>query len=167
MSWHGIMKVLEVRHVRNNQVVWEDRNIRNILHTKGEEFFLKVLFNNDGSLPQTNYYFGLDNRLLINVADVMSNVEDEPSGNGYARQTLSSATGFTIELKNGINRALGSIVTFSATGVGYGPVRNIFLTDKIDNTGTLISTVVMTSPATLAPGDSLSLRMALSLRDCP
>ena len=52
--WHGIMKIIEVQHVRDSKVIWEEKNVYNMLHTQGEEFFLKCCFNNTGSFPPAN-----------------------------------------------------------------------------------------------------------------
>ena len=166
-DWHGILKILEIQHIRDGKVIWEDHDILNILHTEGEQFLLTCCFDNDGSIVPTDYYFGLDARSTVAASDTMSTITSlEPSGNGYSRQTVSSNGGFTIQLVGSYYRAVGSIVTFSATGT-YGPVKNLFLTDKSDNSGYLISSAELSSPVTFANGDSVALRMSLQLRNGP
>jgi hypothetical protein len=90
----------------------------------------------------------------------------EPVGNGYSRQTVSSNGGFSIQLANSYYRAVSSILTFSATG-GYGPIRNVFMTNASNNSGNLISSAALSSAVTFASGDSITLRMSLQLKDCP
>ena len=164
-DWHGLIKVLDINHVRNGQIIWEAKNLHNILHQNGEEYFLTVLFNNDGSLPPANYHLGLDERSILLVDDTMSNLIDEPTVNGYARQPVSSVSGWTIELANGVFRALGPIITFGATGGSWGPVSNLFLTNRTDNDGFLIASVALSNTITMSDGDAINMRMGLSLRD--
>lgn len=176
-DWHGILKILEIQQVRNNEIIWEHKNLYNMLHAEGEAYFLEVLFRNpnDGTLPPEFYYLGLDNRGSSDVEDTMADILDEPVGSGYSRQVVSSKpdqyTGWTITAgQTGnvtYNKALGSIITFNAAGGTWGPVTMLFLTDKANNSGNLISTVALASEVYMEDGDALNLRMALSLRDCP
>lgn len=164
-NWHGILKILQVEHIRNREVIWSDDDLLNMLHSEGEQFLLSCCFANDGTIVPSDYYFGLDSRSSISLADTMTTVSSyEPSGNGYSRQTVSSNGGFTVQLVGSYYRAVGNIVTFSATGT-YGPVKNLFLTDKSDNSGYLISSVALSSPVTFASGDSIALRMSLQLKN--
>ena len=166
-DWRGILKILEIRHIRGGEVIWEDHDILNLLHTEGEQFLLTCCFDNNGSIVPANYYFGLDSRSSLATGDTMSTVASaEPSGSGYSRQTISSNGGFAIQQVGSYYRAVGSIVTFSATGA-YGPIRNLFLTDQSDNSGYLISSAELSSPVTFANGDSVALRMSLQLRNGP
>jgi hypothetical protein len=162
------MKVLEIEHVRNGKVIWQSKNLYNTLHTEGENLLLQVLFTNDGMLPPVNYYLGLDNRPVIAISDTMASLQGEPVGFGYVRQAVSSATGWQIGLTNGVYAAVTEIVTFTAVGGDVGPVSNLFLTDKGDNTGTLISSVPLSQPGqTIADGDAVNMRMSMSLQDIP
>ena len=166
-DWRGILKILEISHIRNGEVIWQDHDILNLLHTEGEQFLLTCCFDNNGSVVPPNYYFGLDSRSTLATADTMSTISSaEPSGNGYSRQTISSSGGFTIQQVGSYYRAVGSIVTFSATGT-FGPIRNLFLTNASDNSGYLISSAELSSPVTFATGDSVALRMSLQLRNGP
>ena len=166
-NWHGILKILEIQHIRDGKVIWEDHDILIILHTDGELFMLYCCFNNDGTVVPANYYFGLDSRSTVIAANTMSTISTlEPVGNGYSRQTVSSNGGFSIQLANGYYRAVSSILTFSATGA-YGPIRNVFMTNASDNSGNLISSAALSSAVTFASGDSITVRMSLQLKDCP
>lgn len=159
--WNGLLKILKFQVVREGKIIYEEENIKNILHTSGEQFCLSVLFAG-GTIP-LYYYLGLDNRLILAAANTMSSLIGEPTVNGYARQFLSS-TGFTVELVSGIYRAKGSIVTFNAIGGSWGPVRNMFFTN---NTGILISSASLISPITLNNGDAVNMRISMQLKDCP
>lgn len=164
-DWHGLVKILEAQHIRNGEVIWEAKNLYNLLHAGGELFFLTCCFQNDGTYPPENYYFGLDNRATLDVNDEMTDLVDEPSGNGYARQAINSENGFTIDAVGGVYRASSPILTFSATTGSWGPASCLFLTDKIDGSGTLLASAPLSSEINLDAGDSFTMRMSLSLKD--
>lgn len=167
-NWNGLVKILEIQHVRDNKVIWEDKNILNTLHTQAEMFILSCVFATDpGTFPPSSYYFGLDARTEITVDDLMTDVLDEPSGNGYFRQEVSSLGDFVIDTLEGIYRATGPIITFTATGAGWGPINNLFLTTSFDNSGILIASNPLSNAITLVSGDSVNMRMALALKDVP
>ena len=128
---------------------------------------LKALFTGEAAIPD-NYYLGLDSRTSIVAADSMATVSAvEPSTGGYTRVAIPSAGEFTIETVGAVNRAIGPIASFPASGGSFGPVRNLFFTDKIDNSGYLISSVALSSPATVNSGEKINVRIAFSLKDCP
>ncbi len=140
-----------------------------MLHILGEQFFLNALFQGGPTnlyIPAF-YYLGLDNRPTLFAADTMSGLVGEPSANGYLRQPVSSTTDFTVELVNGVYRASSANVTFRALGGSWGPVQNIFITDRVDLTGTLIASANLGSPFSLSAGNTVSLRIGIALRDCP
>lgn len=167
-NWHGIMKIIEAQQIRNESIIWEEKNIYNTLHTLGEEFFLKCCFAISEHHPPENYYLGLDNRSTISVDDIVSSLIDEPTGvNGYLRKPVNSVSGFTIELVNGVYRATSQIVSFSAAGGGWGPVSNIFLINTSTNveSSVLLATANLSSAITVANGDTINMRISLSLQD--
>lgn len=172
-DWNGILKIIEVEQIRNGKILWSKKNLYNTLHSEGEEYFLEILFNNpgDGTLPPEYYYLGLDARPDIQVADTMSDLVDEPTANGYVRQLVSSkpdqSTGWELTTENNYTKAKCSIITFAAAGGDWGPVKNLFLTNQNDDDGVLIASVVLADEAYLEDGDSINLRMALTLRDSP
>lgn len=165
-NWHGILKILYLEHLRDGKVIRRDENILNLLHSQGEFFVLSTCFNNDGTsvLPPT-YYFGLDARATLSVDDTMEDILDEPSGSGYGRVGVASNGAFDIQQVSGIYRAVSPILTYSATGTGFGPVRNIFMTTEIDDSGYLMASAVLSSPLTLTAGETVNLRMSLQLQD--
>jgi hypothetical protein len=166
-DWHGLMKILEVQHIRNGEVIWEQKNLLNTLHVGGELFVLTCCFDNNGSLPPANYYFGLDNRATITIDDLMTDLSNEPVGNGYLRAAVASNGQFTVDLLSGVYRATSQIVTFSASGGSWGPVSNLFLTTRSDNDGILIASSPLSNTITLNSGDAINMRMALALHDTP
>jgi len=166
-DWKGIIKVQEIQHVRRGRVIWEAKNLYNTLHTDGEEFMLQCLFANDGSMIPESYYLGLDARTSILVADTINDILDEPTENGYIRQSLGSDGGWTVREVSGIHRAIGNIIAFSASGGSWGPVNNLFLTNQSGDDGVLLASVPLSSELTLDDGDAINMRMSLSLRDYP
>jgi hypothetical protein len=155
-----------IEHIRNNKVIWRAENIKNMIHLEGREFLVKTAFSNNGSLVPDNYYLGLDARDDLVEDDTLSSLLDEPYQNGYLRQLLpSNGTGFAITETSGVYKALSNIITFSASELGWGPVKNMFLTTESDNSGILISSLVLTSPVTTVAGDTISVQIALSLQD--
>jgi hypothetical protein len=170
-DWHGIMKILEIQHIHNGCVIWERKNLRNLLHYEGEAFLLRAAFTGgvESTVIPENYYLGLDNRTTIAVSDDMSDISGEPISNGYARQPISSSGQFVVtrETLTSHFTATCPIVVFRASGGSFGPVKQLFLTDKDDNSGSLISSVSLESPLTVPNGDSVRMRIQLAMRDCP
>lgn len=165
-KWHGLMKIAEAEHIRDGKVLWREENILNTFHAGGELFLLSCGFDNDGSYPPEEYYIGLDNRTTVTVEDLMTDLVDEPVGNGYLRQSVSSNGGFTIDLVNNVYVATSQILTFSASVMtGYGPISTIFITTKSDDTGILLATATFSNPFSFNAGDIFNTRINLSLQD--
>jgi hypothetical protein len=169
-----LLRILEIQHIREGKVLWEAFDLPNTLHLDGEEFILSSVFRTtSGIVIPSFFYVGMDNRGTVTVTDNMYSLTTEPQGNGYSRQPVSSATGFTIEQfvlpgdTTGINhwRAKSGIVSFTAVGAAWGPVSNVFLTDRLDNTGYLISTAPLGTTRSVSPGDNLTFRFALNVVD--
>lgn len=167
MEWRGIMKVIHIQHLNvDGKIVWEQKNIRNMLHTEGEEFLLRAAFAGGSEIVPENYYLGLDNRSVINSGDTMDDLLAEPTTGGYSRQPVSSVDDFSISLEEGHIVALSPVVVFRAISGSWGPVSNLFITDKQNNSGFLISTATLGSAITVAEGDSVTLRFGMQLKDC-
>lgn len=168
-NWHGIMKVLEIKHWRDGKVIWQQDNILNLLHLDGEEFVLRSAFSGGriSNIIPENYYMGLDNRQVPAASDTMDSLISEPTANGYTRQPISSSGDFTVVEDSSHFRAVSPIVAFQAAGGSWGPVVNLFLTDRTDNTGYLIATASLQTPITVNDGETVTLRLAIQLRDCP
>lgn len=169
-NWNGIMKILEIQHWDSKgTLLWEDKNVLNLLHQDGEEYLLRAAFTGGrvSNVIPDNYYLGLDNRQAVTAADTMDDLIGEPSGGGYVRQEIASAGDFAINFENDHFVATSPIVAFRATTGSWGPVSNLFLTNMDDNTGYLISTAVLQSAIALNPGDAVTMRIGMKLRDCP
>lgn len=168
-DWRGIMKILEVQYLDpQGNVKWVDRNIRNVLHQDGEEFLLRAAFTGGqtSTIIPDDYYLGLDNRTTIADSNTMDDLIGEPTSGGYARQTVNSSGDFVVSLENDHYLAKSPIVTFRATSGSWGPCANLFLTDKSDASGYLISTAVLSTPADLTIGESVTMRISMQLKDC-
>ena len=78
-----------------------------------------------------------------------------------------SVNAFSIITVNNIYRAVSPVVTYVASGSGFGPVKSFFMATSSDNTGILVSSALLSSQVTLAAGDTLNLKMSMQLHDCP
>lgn len=178
-KWNGILTILEYTHLdADGKILHQERNLKNILHRQGENFLLTCCFDKQTGDPPTNlntfppplYYFGLDNRAAISVDDTMSSLFGEPPALyfGYTRANVSSSSQFAIASVDSVYRATSPIVTFNGTTTGWGPVKNLFLTNNPttgSTSGFLISSVTLSQPLSLANGESATFRMALSMQD--
>ena len=168
-----VITILDIKHLsKDGEILWEAKDLFNTLHVVGEEYILKAVFT--GGVTNTyipaSYYFGLDNRATIAPADTMTTVSlnGEPSTSGYARASISSTGQFAVSISgSGNNVATSPVVSFTASGGSFGPVRNMFLTDQTDNSGYLIASVPLTSQLTVSAGETIAARMGLVLKDCP
>jgi len=167
-NWHGIMKVFEIQHLsKENEVLWEEKQLFNILHTEGEQFILTALFVDNTVIP-TAYYLGLDNRPTLGVSDTMSSViTTEPVGNGYVRQPVLAQGEFVLgTATNGFSQVQTPILTFQASGGSWGPIINLFMTDQSDSSGSLISSIRLSTEISLNDGEKVTVRMGFGMRDC-
>ncbi len=152
-----------MEHVsKDGEVLWRGENLKNVLHTEGEQYLLEGAFMG-GSVD--TFYFGLDSRLVLSASDTMSLISAEPTTNGYARQTVDENGWVAIINIGGFNEIGSDIFTYSASGGDWGPVKNVFLTTEIGAGGLLISSVPLGSDISVTDGSSFSIRMNLSLRD--
>lgn len=161
-----LVEILEINHHDiNGKIIYQEKNINNIIHKSGEEFILKVLF---GGLPIPNqYHLGLDSRSTLNANDVLSTCASlEPVGAGYSRQSLDN-NNFTF-ITNGFGdyQANSPAVLFKALGGSWGPVKNVFLTTvSSGSSGYLISSIALGSSIILSNGETVSLRIGLALKN--
>lgn len=167
-NWPKLMTALEVNHYdAAGQCIYEEKNLPNLWHIEGQQFVLSLAFDTEsGFEAPSNYYLGLDNRGTIDIEDTLELISDEPSTNGYARQAVSSSSGFAIGISEGKLKATTGVLTFVASGGSWGPVSNLFLATTINNTGLLIATVALSSTRTIADGESFTVRVGLSLGGC-
>jgi hypothetical protein len=164
-----LLTIDSIQHIdKDGNVLWEETNIPNIFHTGGQQFLLSVAFSTAvGVIVPASYYLGLDNRSTLALTDTFTSLSAEPTQFGYARQAVSSATGFNLEVDSGGNFIMrSSVVTFSASGGSWGPVRNVFLSTSASNTGFLVSSVVLGTPRTVADSQLITVRMSIGLTNC-
>jgi hypothetical protein len=163
------MTILEIKQWRNGEVVWEQRDVKNVLHIQGEEFILRAAFvgGNVSTVIPPAYFLGMDNREVVSASDTMDDIFLEPSTFGYSRQVIASSGDFTVVEESGHFVAVGPLIAFEATDGTWGPVQNVFLTDTEDNDGFLISTAKLGTVISVSEGDAVTLRISLALRDCP
>lgn len=163
------MTILEIKQWHNGEVIWKQRNVKNVLHIQGEEFILRAAFvgGNVSTVIPATYFIGMDNREVVSDTDTMDDIFLEPSTDGYSRQPIASSGDFTVVEEDGHFIAVGPLIAFEATGGTWGPVQNVFLTDTGDNDGSLISTAKLGNVVSVTDGDVLTLRISLALRDCP
>lgn len=168
-NWRGILKILEIKHLDiNGNVIWEKRNIKNVLHLDGEEFLLRAAFlgGRESTIIPDNYYLGLDNRQTVQVEDTLDDLIGEPSGGGYERQMVSSAGDFAINFESNHFLITSPIVAFRATTGSWGPITNLFLSDVVNSSGYLISTAELNSAVSLEIGESVTMRIGMTLKEC-
>lgn len=163
-TWNGIMKVLELEHIGSDgRVLHRESNLKNIIHGKGEELILSILFSG-GSVPE-NYYVGLDFRSSLEKSQTISGVFGwEPMSYAYARQTVPSSNFSLTNTHSGL-QANSPTLLFRASGGSWGPVRNIFLCTALGygTNSVLVSSVPLSTSITVADGEIVTMRMAMAL----
>lgn len=163
------MKIIEIQHLDcNGLIIWQDKNIHNLLHLEGELYLLQAAFagGQDSTVIPVSYYLGLDNRSVVNDDDTMDELIGEPLSGGYARAAVASSGDFAINLETDHYLATSPVVQFQAT-TGWGPISKLFLTTNSDNSGKLISTAELDSPLTLGASEKVTMRIGMTLKDCP
>lgn len=134
----------------------------NALANEGQQEMLNVYLQ--GGTAPTGFAIGLSS-MTFAVTTTYATITGEPSGNGYARQTLtrsSSAGGWpTLALDLGNFKATASTVTYTATGA-VGPVTSAFMISSTNNK--LISYTALSTSRTLASGDTLQVTYAVKLQ---
>lgn len=162
-----LLKIDEIAHLnKKGEIIWKQNDVNNIFHVEGHYFLVNLAFNtSSGITVPANYYLGLDNRTTVQASDTFEELSEEPTQNGYARQAVNSLSGFTISFDGTIYRAISGTVTFEATGGSWGPVINLFLGTTSDDTGYLISTVVLETSRTVAEDESITMRISIALRN--
>jgi len=166
-KWPGIMILEYFRIHRDGKIIYEETNKPNLLHVGGEQKILGILFTkNLVSVPDT-YYLGVDARTSLSANDTLASLINEPNSGGYNRQAVSSTGGFTIETSGTIVKAKTGVITFSCTSGSWPQAKNLFLCDVGSGTsGTLYSSVVLSSPFTLNSGESITLKFSMALSNC-
>jgi len=168
----------DVKHIRNGEVIWEEKYKHNSLANQGASAILQVFYQKASSVviggntyaAPTNFYVRLCNYTPV-VSDTLITIQNEPRSNFYGAQAVPASTaGFpTIDSAPDGNPRLTSIVsTFTASGGNIGPVTTAYLattggTTNLstgvftpDNTGLLIGFLPLSIQRTIINGDSMT-----------
>jgi hypothetical protein len=159
------MKVLEISHLsKEGSVLFNKKNINNILHLQGEEFILKSLFGGL-SIPE-EYYLGLDARTTLLSTNTLASISGlEANSGGYTRQIVGAGGFSFVTDETGNYQANSPVVLFRATSGSWGPVRNIFVATQAGYSGYLISSVPLGTNLIVQQGEIISMRIGLALRN--
>ena len=96
--WHGLLKIIEIKHLdKNGNIIWSDKNLKNILHNQGEGYILDATFVNQSIIP-SSYYFGLEWSGYTNI-DAAVNCED--TFYQFEFNKVYTVAGLIDEFKNG------------------------------------------------------------------
>jgi hypothetical protein len=167
-NWHGIMRVVELTHAdARGNTIRKIKDIPNRVHFLGEDFILKVLFG--GVQVPGSYFIGLDSRESIDPEDSISGLSLlEPSTYGYERQAISSNDFSVVQNTSGFMQANSPTVLFTALDGSWGPIRNIFLSTGLGHASptVLVSSASIGQNLVVSPGETVSMRMAMSLSAC-
>lgn len=164
--WNGLVKLIELKVVDiNGNVLFKKENINNVLHYQGQSLILQCMFGTE-SVPG-DYYVGLDSRSSITLNDKMTNLQLEPSGFGYSRQTLvRGTTNLNVSPDTTPPKVTSSTITFSAVGGSYTATDMFLCTAQSGTSGYLISTVAFGTTITVSPENLVSMKFAMILNGC-
>lgn len=174
-----VKKRLHVTHAhsyqtdRSGDIIWvEDGWQHNILHDEGEQAILSAYFDTDLAgygAPPASLYIGLDNRAALAETDTlgMAGFNEPTSAGGYARQAVSTATGFTLSETLPYYKATSSTVAFTASGAAFSTtVVNRFLCTVSSGTvGKLIASLPLSTARTVNTGDTLNTSLVIGLSE--
>lgn len=152
-----------IKHLDSKgNVLWQESK-HNDLVDEGERSIIMSYFRAE-ELP-TAFYARLAYD-SISLTDSLSDVQNEPSGNGYDPIILErSSVGFpTIQQDAGDWRVVSKQITFTATVGNWGKVNVLFLATTSDNLGKLIACVPLTMTRVMNAGDSLVATIRIKLR---
>lgn len=153
-------------HLRGSSVLMAGYNLPNIWHNEGEEYLVKVAFDETLAVP-ANHYIGLDARVSLAEADVLTTLTGEPTVGGYARQAVPTTNvGYATSLSGGNWQAKTTTEVFTPSGADYPAVTKTFLTDQATGTvGDLYCSVALSASRTVLDGDSLNVDITISISE--
>lgn len=162
------MRIEELVHRdASGRVLTRKTDIPNRIHLLGEDFILRVLFSG-GEIP-SNYYIGMDSRDSISVSDTVASLQGkEPTQFGYERKPVGSDDFAVVSNSTASMQANSPTVLFSAVGGSFGPVKNIFLCTGLGygTNATLISSASLGQSLVVSIGETISMKMAMTLSAC-
>jgi hypothetical protein len=147
---------------------WIERNVPNLLHDEGEQAILSAYFDTDLSgfgAPPASLYAGLrTSSPSIAESDTLSTLT-EVSGTGYARQAVSTTTGFTLSQVTDAYRATSGNIVFTASGTWTAAAAIFLCTVSSGTSGKLIASVALSTSRTLVNGDTLTCTCYVGLSE--
>lgn len=147
---------------QDGQLKWSETQ-HNALTNEGQQEMLGVYLQ--GATAPTAYAIGLSSMTFAKTTGY-AGITNEPSGNGYARQTVNrdgTASGWpTLALDSGDYKATAKVVSFVASGGSIGPVTSAFLVSATNNK--LVSYTALSQSRTLADGDTLQVTYSVKLQ---
>lgn len=160
LKWVGVW---EFKHIAKDGSIIDAWSQKNALADEGEQSMLDTYFR--GQNAPTTFYIRLFNDTPVET-DTLADLLNEPSGNGYAAIEVERSTvGFpTLALNSGDYQVVSKTVTFTASGGTIGPVTYAVLATTSNNTGKHIIFVALSTPRTLANGESLAVTLTGKLQ---
>jgi hypothetical protein len=156
----------------DGNLLWVDQPQLNILHDEGEQAILSAYFDTDLAgfgAPPASLYMGLDNRTALAENDTLSmGTFNELSGGGYARQAISTSTGFTLSQPGAYYQAtqVANSSFGPATSGGMGTAKYRFLcTVSTGTSGKLIASLALSTTRTINQGDTLNTNLIIGLSE--
>jgi hypothetical protein len=164
-NWNGLVTIEELVVRNEDKIIYETKDLKNILHAGGQELFLGCMFKNF-SIP-TTYYVGLDSRTNILADQDMNDISGEPNVSGYARQPLIKDTDFSFATTTNPVKIRSSTVVFSYSGFAYSATDMFLCTVATGTSGILISTVSFGTVINVSSSStSVSMKFAMTLGSC-
>lgn len=163
-NWWNCIWTMKYHDPQGNLLFEEDK--KNSLVDEGEKACIEVFLRaNDATyFPTDDFYIGFYRGSIAETTTLLT-VPNEPSGNGYDRQTVRRSTAGwpTLEQHEGDWRAISEEVTFQSTGGDIGPFSGAFLCTSLDNLGYLIASVATSAERTILSGASMSLSLKVKV----
>jgi len=152
-----------VHRAADGRVLWSEI-AHNALANVGQQRMLEITFRGGSALAAL--YMALadaTNPCSVTKTDSTATaLTGEPSGNGYARvQIEQNSTGWpTSALDSGDWQLTSKVLTFTASGAGWGPVNCAVLTTAVSGTaGDHLMWAALSQARTLAAGESLDVTL--------
>jgi len=162
---------------KDGRLLWQARDLENILHDTGAEYLLSACFAtafaNFGA-PPANVYLGLDNRTTPGQTDTLASLSGENALGSYGYSRLALITGGTgaggqdfVLAKATYWAATSKTVEWTCATQAWTAVKQLFLatdpTAVADASGKhLICTVALQGTRTLLVGDKLDASIILT-----
>ena len=128
------------------------------------KWILECTFGQSQTPPAT-YYIGLCTDATVLETEGLTDLT-ELSGNGYAREAVSAASGvgFISETAGTADWKVTTVVVeFEASGGAWSGAVHCFLASTVDDSGILVAASALSATRTLQDGDKLQVSMVIQL----